>query len=178
MTTLKQHIESINAKSQAWIDEDPANRWAGMITTDMDYWAEQGIHTVEDYERDSLIAYIYEGHKDAFGVKGRHYDFDSMSMDDLRAEADYISNAVHEAMEAEKKQQEEDLASFKALVQSTIDMGAGDEETALRWLASSEEFYNPQCVESWVWNHGILFTDYGKKVADYLIKNVTYREAA
>ena len=178
MTTLKQHIESINAKSQAWIDEDPANRWAGMITTDMDYWAEQGIHTVEDYERDSLCTYIYEAHKDAYGVKGRHYDFDSMSMEDLQAEADRLSAAVEEQMALEKKIEEEDLASFKALVQSTIDMGAGDEETALRWLASESEFYNPQCVESWVWNHGILFTDYGKKVADYLIKNVTYREAA
>ena len=176
--TLLELLESKNAKSAAWVAEDPENRWAGMITTDLDHWAEYGVYTGEDYERYELETYIYEGHKDAFGVKGRHYDFSSMSMDDLREEADYISNAATAAYEAEKKQEEEDLATFKALVQSTIDMGAGDEETALRWLASSEKFYNSQCVESWVWGYGILFTDYGKKVVDYLIQNVTYEEVA
>jgi hypothetical protein len=35
----------------------------------------------EAEEREDLIIYIYEGHKTAFGVKGRHYDFDSMSID-------------------------------------------------------------------------------------------------
>ena len=34
MKDLIAHIEGINAKTQAWIDEDPTNRWAGMITTD------------------------------------------------------------------------------------------------------------------------------------------------
>ena len=35
MNALVKHIEGINAKTQAWIDEDPGNRWAGMITTDL-----------------------------------------------------------------------------------------------------------------------------------------------
>ena len=36
------------------------------------------------YERQDLESYIYEGHKDAFGSKGRHYNFDAMSIEDLR----------------------------------------------------------------------------------------------
>jgi len=176
--TLLELIESKNAKTAAWVAEDPANRWAGMITTDLEHWAEYGVHTAEDYERYELETYIYEGHKDAFGVKGRHYDFASMTMDELREEADYISTVAQAQYEAEKKQEEDDLAAFKSLVEKTIDMGAADEETALRWLASEAKFYNSQCVESWVWSHGILFTDYGKKVCDYLIQNVNYEEAA
>lgn len=176
--TLLELIESKNAKTAAWVAEDPANRWAGMITTDLDHWAEYGVHTAEDYERYELETYIYEGHKDAFGVKGRHYDFSSMSMDELRAEADYISDAVARQMDAERKQEEEDLASFKALVQRTIEMGAGDEETALRWLTQDETFYHSQDVEHFVWSHGILFTDYGRQLVKQLMNLVEYKDAA
>jgi hypothetical protein len=43
-------------------------------------------------------------------------------------------------------------------------MGANDETTALRWLASSEEFNHYQDVEHFVWGYGILFTDYGRQL--------------
>lgn len=174
MNELVKHIEGINAKTQAWIDEDPGNRWAGMITTDLDHWADYGVYTVADYERYELETYIYEGHKDAFGVKGRHYDFKSMSLEELQKEADYISKAANEAFEAEKAREAKDLAEFKALVQKTIDLGAGDEETALRWLTSDEKFFHSQDVESWVWDKGILFTDYGRELVKKLDGIVTY----
>ena len=35
-------------------------------------------------ERYDLECFIYDMHKAAYGFKGRHYDFKSMSMDDLR----------------------------------------------------------------------------------------------
>jgi len=176
--TLLELIEKKNAETQAWIDEDPANRWAGMIVTDLNHWAEYGVYTVEDYERYELETFIYEGHKDAFGVKGRHYDFASMSMEELKAEADYISDACKRAFEEEKKQEEIALSNFKSLVQKTIDMGAGDEETALRWLTQDETFYHGQCVEHWVYDQGILFTDYGRNLAQRLLSIVQYKQAA
>ena len=70
--TLLEHIKNINASLK--------NGWkkimvhGGMVTEDIKYWNE-GIFTVEDYERDSLITSVYEMHKDAYGVKGRHYNF-------------------------------------------------------------------------------------------------------
>ena len=70
----------------------------------------------------------------------------------------------------------EQVEEFKTLVQKTIDLGAGDEETALRWLTTDEKFYHSQDVESWVWNHNILFTDYGKELVKKLEKIVTYEE--
>ena len=69
----------------------------------------------------------------------------------------------------------EQVAEFKKLVQTTIDVGAGDEETALRWLIG-EKFYHIQDVESWVWDCNILFTDYGKELVKKLDKIVTYEE--
>ena len=52
-------------------------------------------------ERFDLECFIYDMHKAAYGVKGRHYDFKSMSMDDLRKEANRIGAAV-EVAEAEE----------------------------------------------------------------------------
>jgi len=99
-----------------------------------------------------------------------------MSLEELKAEADYISKACDEAMKEEAEQEARSLEAFKALVQKTIANGAGDEETALRWLTQSETFYHGQCVESWVWDHGILFTDYGRKLVKQLEKIVTFQD--
>lgn len=175
MNALVKHIEELNAKTQAWVDANPGS-WAGMITTDLDHWAEYGIHTVEDFERYQLETSIYEGHKDAFGVKGRHYDFASMTIEQLREEAAWIDEQAQAAYEREKAQEEAGLVSFKELVQRTIEMGAGDEETALRWLTQNDTFYHGQDVEHWVWEKGILFTDYGRKLVKRLESIVTFAE--
>lgn len=176
--TLLELLNEKNAKTAAWVAEDPQNRWAGMITTDLDHWAEYGIHTAEDYERHELETYIYEGHKDAFGVKGRHYDFASMSMDELKAEADWIGEQVKATMDREAAEEQRALSEFQSLVEETIKLGAGDEETALRWLTQNDEFYHGQDVEHWVWNRGILFTDYGRDLVKRLEKIVQYKHAA
>lgn len=175
MTTLLAHIEKLNAEKQAWMDAGP-DRWTGMITTDLDHWAEYGVFTVEDYERYELEAYIWDAYKDAYGYRPRHMDFKSMSLAELEAEADRVTEAARAQYEEEKAQEERDLAEFKATVQKTVELGAGDEETALRWLTQDEEFYSGQCVEHWVYNQGILFTDYGRKLVDRLLEMVTFKE--
>ena len=173
---LITEIKSRNAKTKAWVAEDPKNRWAGLYPEDAAHWLERGITSLADLERDELITYIYEGHKDAFGTKGRHYDFDAMSLEELRIEADYISTAANEAFEAEEAHKKECLKKFEALVQETIANGAGDEETALRWLSQNDTFYHIQDIESWVWDHGILFTDYGRKLVKKLEGLVTFKD--
>ena len=56
--------------------------------------------------------------------------------------------------------------------------GAGDRQTALRWMLqpAGEVFYHRQDVEGWVYGHGILFTDYGRKLVDELIDLVTFAD--
>ena len=130
----------------------------------------------EAEERRDLEIYIYEGHKDAYGVKGRHYKFASMSMNDLRKEADRISAAIDVAIAEEKEREAEDLAAFKKEVDNFIGYGAGDRETALRWMTNGETFYTTQCVEGWLYNRGILFTDYGRNLVKELTKIVTFAE--
>lgn len=173
---LIAEIKSRNIKTTAWVKEDPKNRWAGLYPEEESYWVERGITTLADLERDELATYIYEGHKDAFGTKGRHYDFNSMTLQELKDEADYISKAANETYEREEAHKKECLNEFKALVQKTIANGAGDEETALRWLSQGEKFYHIQDIESWVWDYGILFTDYGRELVKKLEGIVTFEE--
>ena len=127
-------------------------------------------------EREELVTYIYEGYKDAFGVKGRHYNFDAMSMDDLRDEADRINRAIEETIAQEKAAEAQALEEFEHLIAETIRYGAGDRETALRWMTQDEEFYHTQDVEHWVWKHGILFTDEGRQLVKELSAIVTFKD--
>tara|TARA_B110000977_G_scaffold195197_1_gene273175 strand:+ start:3626 stop:4021 length:396 start_codon:yes stop_codon:yes gene_type:complete len=63
---------------------------------------------------------------------------------------------------------------FKAAIETYITLGAGDRTTALRWMTGTCTFYTGQCVESWIWDKGILFTDYGKALVTELCSIVKY----
>jgi len=127
-------------------------------------------------ERYELECIIYDMHKVAYGVKGRHYDFKSMSMDDLRKEANRIGAAVEVAEAEEAHAAEVAIADFEATVGETIEAGAGDRETALRWMTMEETFYGNQDVRHWVYKHGFLFTSHGKAVVEELMNIVTFKE--
>lgn len=99
--TLAEFLAAKNAETLAWIAEDPDNRWAGLLTEDLAHWAEIGIHTVEEFKRYDLIQLIWEMYKDVTGIRPRHMDFDSMSMEDLQKEADYLGRQMDAAIEAD-----------------------------------------------------------------------------
>ncbi len=174
MKELMNHIKEINAKSAAWMAEAPG-RAAGMLVEDPAWWSDRGVFTVEDFERDELLCSISDVHKEAYGFRPRGYDFESMSYEELSSLYDRWSEDANARYEQEKAKEVEDVEEFKSLVNKTIEMGAGDEETALRWLTSSEVFYNEQDVEHFVWKHGILFTDYGRDLNVKLRSLVNYR---
>ena len=143
-----------------------------MMTTNETNIFENGGET----ERGDLEIFIYEGHKDAFGVKGRHYDFAAMSIEDLRKEADWIEKKIDQVVADEKAAEEKSLEEFKAQITDVIAIGAGNRINALRWMTSSETFYHHQCVEHWVWKQGILFTDYGRELVNELMSLVRFEE--
>jgi len=139
--TLLQHIKDINAKSQKWMDENPGS-WAGMVTEDIQYWNDQGIFTVEDYERDSLITSVYEMHKDAYGVKGRHYNFDKMSNKELEEELEHLCKVAQAEREAEEKYEEAAYQTFLKQIAENMKLGAKDKETAIKWILEAEGLAN------------------------------------
>ena len=138
---------------------------------------EYGVDTEREVaEREDLEILIYDGHKAAYGVKGRHYDFAAMTLEDLRKEADRIANAIDVAIAEEKEREVEDLVAFEKEVEDVIGYGAGNRETALRWMTDGETFYHSQSVEGWVYCKGILFTDYGRNLVKELMGIVTFCE--
>ncbi len=137
MQELMAHIKAENIKTKAWVAEDPKNRWAGLYPEDEAHWVERGITTLEALERDELECYIYDAHKTAFGVKGRHYKFSEMSLQELKDEADYISKACDEQLELEAKMEKEATERFEASVAEYQKM-AGSRKDAIRWLLQAE----------------------------------------
>ncbi len=134
---LINHIEAENAKTKAWIAEDPSNRGAGLYPTDVRYWEDRGIFTIAQLEREDLISYIHDGHKDAYGFRNRGYDFDSMTLAELKAEADRISEAVAEENKRIDAMDKANIDEFEALVTKYIPM-AGSRKSAIRWILESE----------------------------------------
>ena len=137
MQELMAHIKAENIKTKAWVAEDPKNRWAGLYPEDEAHWVERGITTLEALERDELECYIYDAHKTAFGVKGRHYRFSEMSLQELKDEADYISRACDEQLELEARMEKEATERFEASVAEYQKM-AGSRKDAIRWVLQAE----------------------------------------
>ena len=84
--TLAEYLRERNAKTEAWVAEDPANRWAGMYTEDLSHWAEMGITTVAQLERYEMETSIWDLFKEVHGFRPRHIDFNSMTDEDLKSE--------------------------------------------------------------------------------------------
>lgn len=141
--TLLNHIKSINESSKKWMKDNPGS-WAGLVPEDIKFWNDQGIFTVEDYERDSLITSVYEMHKDAYGVKGRHYNFKEMSNEDLEKELDHLSKVTQSNIDEEKRWEKKAYEDFMKTVENTIRHGAKDKEEAIRWILEAEELINEE----------------------------------
>lgn len=90
MRELIAHIEAQNAKAKAWMDEQPG-RWAGMLVTDPEHWAEMGILTVEDFQREMAIEAYHDIYKDRYGVRPRHVNFDEMTLEEIEEDLKLIS---------------------------------------------------------------------------------------
>lgn len=96
----------------------------------------------------------------------------------LEKELDRMDAQMEEQFKESKRQEKEDVAAMQAEIQQAIDLGARTETDALRWITQNEEFYSGQCVESFIWSRGILFTPYGKELVEKLLDVVSYKEFA
>lgn len=117
-------------------------------------------------------------HKDAYGFRPRgHRFYDAETTDKERQNIwDNLCQVVEDNMAAGREHEARALRDFESQVNLNISLGAGDRATALRWMTQSETFCNEQCVEHWVWNLGILFTDEGRQLVKDLMNIVTFQE--
>tara|TARA_E500000081_G_scaffold135890_1_gene149250 strand:+ start:204 stop:605 length:402 start_codon:yes stop_codon:yes gene_type:complete len=118
-------------------------------------------------------------YKDVYGFRPRGTiceDWDSMEPAQKQAYWDELCAELEANTIFEKQQAENAVASFKARVQDVIELGAGNRTNALLWMTGSEKFFHSQSVEHFVWEQGILFTDYGRQLVKDLCEIVEYEE--
>jgi len=120
---------------------------------------------------DELISDL---HKDALGYRpsSRFFEkWETYSSAEKQDEWDYLCDGLEESIAREKEEAALAVSEFNHRVLETIRYGAGDEETALRWMTQDETYMNhSQDAEGWVYNQGLLFTDRGREVVETLKK--------
>ena len=117
-------------------------------------------------------------HKDAYGFRPRGHNFYTATPAKKQEIWDATILDMNAAQEAEEARADECEKEFKDQISKVIQAGAGNRINALRWMTSTETFYSQQCVEHFVWNQGILFTDYGRALVQELMEIVEFEEAA
>ena len=50
IAALSAHLKADNDKTRAWVSEDPENRFAGLLSEDVQHWAEYGIYTIQELQ--------------------------------------------------------------------------------------------------------------------------------
>ena len=119
-------------------------------------------------------------HKDARGFRPRSETFwnawNVSDNDGKQTIWDGLCKELDNAMAEEARHDAEAVIDFQTKVEQIIVIGAGDRETALRGMTEGETFYHHQCVEHWVYNQGLLFTDLGNELVDELMDIVTFKE--
>jgi len=118
-------------------------------------------------------------HKDVYGFRPRGGLWDQWHNRTPRQKQELwnaLCDELEENTKAEKAEEVRAIDKFESRVQDVIGLGANDRITALRWIAGQETFYHGQDVEHFVWEQGILFTDYGKKLVAELCEIVEYKE--
>jgi len=123
--------------------------------------------------RDDLLGTISDFYKDAHGVRPALCRYREMTNLQLEAEIQKLAQEVEAAIEQDQQRDLRAVADFQARIQRTVDSGAGDETTALRWIIQPETFYSSQCVDGFLYDQGILFTTYGRSLALQIIEILT-----
>ena len=105
--------------------------------------------------------------KDAHGFRPRHYK-EWWTEDELKAEYDYLQRAIEDEMARQDAAEAKAEIEFEKMIAETINIGAKDRDTAIRWLMQAEDVDTRyvQDVEQFFWSLGLSYekyTEYGKQ---------------
>ena len=120
-------------------------------------------------EREQLLIYISDVHKDAYGFRPRGKYGDDWTVEELKEELDRLVDYANEVYEEEQIAAEKAADAFDEQIIAVQASGAGNREQAIKWLVEADEDALWD-IEHFVWKQGFLFTDRGralvKEIAD------------
>ena len=140
MLDLVNHIQSLNAKSRKKMSETEG-LWIGMIVEDPKHWAEYGVYTPAQFDRYMDEQTLYEACSIATSKSYARTvvaDTDGMSDEEFQKELDYWGNQADQEIKREQEEQALSVANFEKQVVNTINTGAGDRNTAIKWILQGE----------------------------------------
>lgn len=117
-------------------------------------------------------------YKDVHGFRPREHRFFVECDEEKQKIWDELCHQLEVNMKHEKIAEEKAVAEFKERIDQAQVWGARDYWDALRWITGCETFYHIQDVEHFVWEQGILFTDFGKQLIKDIAKVTEYKEYA
>jgi hypothetical protein len=122
-------------------------------------------------ERNGMLQIYSDFHKDAYGFRPR-YNYSELSDAELIADFERFDVDATEKRRNEREMEEQAIVDFEELITKTINLGAGDRVTALKWIwDGSEELYD---ISFFLWQNGIsTYTDKGKALEIELERIVT-----
>lgn len=120
-------------------------------------------------ERDQLLTYISDTHKDAYGFRPRGL-YNDMSVQELKVELDRLYEAASEEADRIQNLEKESWKELKSHLANLVNMGAKDFRQALEWDMQAED-----CVHEGFNDYG--FYCYNKRIA-YRKESVLARLAA
>lgn len=116
-------------------------------------------------EREELLDMYSDYHKEAYGFRPSNWAYiNAKTTEELLADFARFSKICKENEEAEALGEARAVEEFKAAIANTISIGAGDEATALRWIAEAAVEKYGWDYKHYLWSVGILHTDYGKRI--------------
>ncbi len=96
-------------------------------------------------------------HKDAYGFRPR-YNYSDYTLEQLVADFERFGKVFDENQRQAEIEQKRNLEAFESRIASTIQLGANDRQTALKWICDGDE------VDAWdisyyLWKQGISSYD-------------------
>jgi hypothetical protein len=126
--------------------------------TSVEYFAESGVHTIEDFIKWELYGMISDLSKEANGFRLR-FDWTQKSVEELQKDVEYYEQEAEAAFEREQKWQQEAVIEWHAHLKSLVSLGAKDFRQALNWdLAAEDCLDDPQGYGYYCYTKGLPYS--------------------
>lgn len=112
---------------------------------------------------DLTESFISDLHKDARNYRPREHfweRWDSSTQEEKQAIYNGLVQELEQNNLREREEEAQAVAKFEQAIADAIGVGAGDRETAIRWLFEGSS--DVQDVEHAIYDYGILFAENGK----------------
>ena len=128
---------------------------------------------MKNFDRSDVLSWISDLYKDVYGCRPRGYSFNEWTDAELETYTDELIEQLKKNEAEEEKFEKECEVAFEKEIQITIDLGAKDKWTALRWIyqatADDEDISVHQMdFDHFLWGRGIAYTEYGTKIKQTL----------